>query len=93
MRWQDIDSKSHFWPIPGAFVKNAHGPSCVLERDRAKILQTVPGSDNAVRVFPKSFMGGRRARARTSSRSRRRAGRSATGLTSVATICAARPRV
>jgi integrase len=25
MRWQDIDPKSHFWTIPGEFVKNAQG--------------------------------------------------------------------
>jgi len=57
MRWQDIDSKSHFWTIPGAFVKNAHGHRVYLNETARKILQTVPRSDNAVWVFPKSFMG------------------------------------
>ena len=36
MRWQDIDPKSHFWTIPGEFVKNAHGHRVLSERDRAQ---------------------------------------------------------
>ena len=57
MRWQDIDPGSHFWTIPPAFVKNAHGHRVHLNATALKILKTVPRSERAVWVFPKSFMG------------------------------------
>jgi integrase len=57
MRWQDIDPKSHFWTIPGEFVKNAHGHRVFLNETARKILVGVPKPKKAVWVFPKSFMG------------------------------------
>jgi integrase len=57
MRWQDIDPKSHFWTIPGEFVKNAHGHRVYLNETARKVLAGVPTSKNAIWVFPKSFMG------------------------------------
>jgi integrase len=57
MRWQDIDSKSHFWTIPPEFVKNAHGHRVYLNEAARKILKGVPRTERAVWVFPKSFMG------------------------------------
>jgi integrase len=60
MRWQDIDPKSHFWTIPGEFVKNAHGHRVFLNETARKILAGVPKPKKpkkAVWVFPKSFMG------------------------------------
>jgi len=36
MRWQDIDPKSHFWTIPGEFVKNAHGYRVFLNETAPK---------------------------------------------------------
>ena len=60
MRWQDIDPKSHFWTIPGEFVKNAHGHRVFLNETARKILAGVPKRKKpkkAVWVFPKSLMG------------------------------------
>jgi integrase len=57
MRWQDIDTKSHFWSIPGEFVKNAHGHRVYLNKLSRKLLTTVPRDEKSVWVFPKSFMG------------------------------------
>ena len=57
MRWQDIDAKSHFWSIPGAFVKNAHGHRVYLNDLARKTINTVPRSDTSVWVFPQSLMG------------------------------------
>lgn len=57
MRWQDIDPKSHFWTIPAAFVKNAHGHRVYLNEAARKILDDVPRREEAIWVFPKSFMG------------------------------------
>ena len=57
MRSQDLDPKSHFWTIPGEFVKNAHGHRVYLNETARKILAGVPKSKSAVWVFPKSFMG------------------------------------
>jgi integrase len=57
MRWQDIDPKSHFWTIPSAFVKNAHGHRVYLNTTAREILKTVPRSENVVWVFPRSCMG------------------------------------
>lgn len=57
MRWQDIDAKSHFWSIPGEFVKNAHGHRVYLNDLARKVLETVPRSDKSVWVFPTSLMG------------------------------------
>jgi integrase len=57
VRWQDIDSKSHFWSIPGEFVKNAHGHRVYLNELARKILETVPRNDKSVWVFPESLMG------------------------------------
>ena len=60
MRWQDIDPKSHFWTIPGEFVKNAHGHRVFLNETARKILAGVPKPKKpkkAVWVFPKSLMG------------------------------------
>jgi integrase len=60
MRWQDIDPKSHFWTIPGEFVKNAHGHRVFLNETARKILAGVPKPKTpkkAVWVFPKSLMG------------------------------------
>src|SRR5262245_3355198 len=60
LRWQDIDPKSHFWTIPGEFVKNAHGHRVFLNETARKILAGVPRPNKpktAVWVFPKSLMG------------------------------------
>jgi len=57
MRWQDIDQKSHFWSIPGEYVKNAHGHRVYLNELARKVLKTVPRDEKNVWVFPKSFMG------------------------------------
>src|SRR5581483_8509650 len=57
MRWQDIDKKSHFWSIPAAFVKNAHGHRVYLNDLARRVLTTVPRNDDSVWVFPKSLMG------------------------------------
>jgi integrase len=57
MRWQDIDAKSHFWSIPGEFVKNAHGHRVYLNALALKVLETVPRSKDSIWVFPKSLMG------------------------------------
>jgi integrase len=57
MRWQDIDSKSHFWTIPAEFVKNAQGHRVYLNEAARKVLDEVPRDDDAVWVFPKSRMG------------------------------------
>jgi integrase len=57
MRWQDIDPKSHFWTIPGEFVKNAQGHRVYLNDTARKTLAGVPKLKKAVWVFPKSFMG------------------------------------
>ena len=57
MRWQDIDPKSHFWTIPGEFVKNAHGHRVSLNETARKILAGVPKPKKAVWAFSKSFMG------------------------------------
>jgi integrase len=57
MRWQDIDQKSHFWSIPAAYVKNAHGHRVYLNELARKLLSTVPRHEKSVWVFPKSFMG------------------------------------
>jgi integrase len=57
MRWQDIDSKSHFWTIPAEFVKNAHGHRVYLNETARKVLDDVPRADHAGWVFPKSRMG------------------------------------
>jgi integrase len=57
MRWQDIDPKSHFWTIPGEFVKNAHGHRVYLNDTARKTLAGVPKPKKAVWAFPKSFMG------------------------------------
>ena len=57
MRWQDVDAKSHFWTIPGEFVKNAHGHRVYLNELARKLLATVPREDELAWVFPKSFMG------------------------------------
>ncbi|HMJ87279.1 MAG TPA: integrase arm-type DNA-binding domain-containing protein [Vicinamibacterales bacterium] len=60
MRWQDIDPKSHFWTIPGEFVKNAHGHRVFLNETARKILAGVPKlkkPKKAMWVFPKSLMG------------------------------------
>jgi integrase len=57
MRWQDIDTKSHFWSIPAEYVKNAHGHRVYLNALARKVLATVPRDEKRVWVFPKSFMG------------------------------------
>jgi integrase len=57
MRWQDVDPMSHFWTIPGEFVKNAHGHRVYLNETARKLLKDVPRGDGTVWVFPKSFMG------------------------------------
>ena len=57
MRWQDIDKRSHFWSIPGEFMKNAHGHRVYLSDLARKVLETVKRSDKSVWVFPKSLMG------------------------------------
>ncbi len=57
MRWQDIDAKSHFWSIPGEFVKNAQGHRVYLNDLARKVLATVPRNDKSVWVFPESLMG------------------------------------
>jgi integrase len=60
MRWQDIDPKSHFWTIPGEFVKNAQGHRVFLNETARKILAGVPKPKEpkkAVWVFPKSLVG------------------------------------
>jgi integrase len=57
MRWQDIDTKWHFWTIPPEFVKNAHGHRVYLNATARKLLATVPRAEKAVWVFPKSIMG------------------------------------
>jgi integrase len=57
MRWQDIDPRSHFWTIPGEFVKNAHGHRVYLNETARMILAGVPKSKKPTWVFPKSFMG------------------------------------
>jgi integrase len=57
MRWQDIDPKSHFWTIPGAFVKNGREHRVFLNATARKILKGVPRHDNIPWVFPKSFLG------------------------------------
>ncbi|MGH9888191.1 MAG: tyrosine-type recombinase/integrase [bacterium] len=60
MRWQDVDPMSHFWTIPGGFVKNAHGHRVYLNDLARKLLATVPRDKKdkkSVWVFPKSFMG------------------------------------
>ena len=72
MRWQDIDPKSHFWTIPGEFVKNAHGHRVYLNETARKILAGVPKAKKgpkpkkAVWVFPKSLMGDLQARRQAS---------------------------
>jgi integrase len=70
MRWRDIDSTSHFWSIPGEFVKNAHGHRVYLNDLARTVLDTVPRSEESVWVFPRSLMGdykhvGRRLAQRT----------------------------
>ncbi len=67
---QDIDPNSHFWTIPAAYVKNAHGHRVYLNETARELLESVPRADGAVWVFPKSFMGdykhvGRRLAQRT----------------------------
>jgi integrase len=57
MRWQDIDAKSHFWSIPGEFVKNAQGHRVYLSDLARKILETVPRNEESIWVFPESLMG------------------------------------
>jgi len=57
MRWQDIDDQSHFWTIPAAFVKNAHGHRVYLNGLARKLIKGVPRAEGAVWVFPKSFLG------------------------------------
>jgi integrase len=57
MRWADIDPKSHFWTIPGEFVKNAHGHRVYLSQTARELLKDVPRAEDAVWVFPKSRMG------------------------------------
>src|SRR5262249_23619320 len=57
MRWQDIDAKSHFWSIPGEFVKNAHGHRVYLNDLARKVLENVPRSEKGLWVFPNSLMG------------------------------------
>jgi len=57
MRWQDVDAKSHFWSIPGEYVKNAHGHRVYLNELARKTIATVPRDEKSVWVFPKSFMG------------------------------------
>jgi len=57
MRWQDIDQKSHFWSIPGEYVKNAHGHRVYLSELARKLLAAVTRDEKSVWVFPKSFMG------------------------------------
>lgn len=56
MRWSDIDPKSHFWTIPGEFVKNAHGHRVYLSATARALLKDVP-REHAIWVFPKSRMG------------------------------------
>ncbi|OLC78988.1 MAG: hypothetical protein AUH72_15155 [Acidobacteria bacterium 13_1_40CM_4_65_8] len=70
MRWQDMDPTSHFWTIPGTFVKNRHGHRVYLNASARQILKGVPRNEKIVWVFPKSFMGdykhvGRRLAQRT----------------------------
>lgn len=57
MRWQDVDPKSHFWTIPGEFVKNAHGHRVYLNATARKLLKAVPREDDALWAFPKSALG------------------------------------
>lgn len=57
MRWQDIDSATHFWTIPSEFVKNGLGHRVYLNDLARKILATVPRNEHSVWVFPKSLMG------------------------------------
>ena len=57
MRRQEIDATSHFWTMPGEFVKNAHGHGVYLNELARKLLATVPRDDGSVWVFPTSFMG------------------------------------
>ena len=57
MRWSDVDPKSHFWTIPGEFVKNAHGHRVYLSATARALLKTVPRRENATWVFPKTLMG------------------------------------
>jgi integrase len=57
MRWQDVDPMSHFWTIPGEFVKNAHGHRVYLNETARKLLKDVPRGNGAVWVFPKSSTG------------------------------------
>lgn len=52
MRWQDIDAKSHFWTIPGEFVKNAQGHPVYLNDLARKVLATVPHEKEGIWVFP-----------------------------------------
>ena len=57
MRWSDIDPKSHFWTIPGEFVKNAHGHRVYLNATARALLKDVPRREHAIWVFPKTLMG------------------------------------
>jgi integrase len=57
MRWADIDPKSHFWTIPGEFVKNAHGHRVYLSAIARTLLKDVPRREKATWVFPKTLMG------------------------------------
>jgi integrase len=57
MRWSDIDPKSHFWTIPGEFVKNAHGHRVYLSSTARELLKDVPRREKAIWVFPKTVMG------------------------------------
>ena len=76
MRWQDIDPKSHFWTIPAAFVKNAHGHRVYLNETARELLESCRAPTARCGCFRSrswattstSADGSRRARARTSSR-------------------------
>jgi integrase len=57
MRWQDIDRASHFWTIPGAFVKNAQGHRVYLNDRARKLIAGVPREEGAIWIFPRSLMG------------------------------------
>jgi integrase len=57
MRWQDVDPKSHFWTIPGAFVKNKREHRVFLSTNARKVLSSVPRHEKIPWVFPKSFLG------------------------------------
>jgi integrase len=101
MRWSDIDPKSHFWTIPGEFVKNAHGHRVYLSATARALLKEVPRREHAIWVFPKTLMGisstsgdvSPRATAPISWPRQNRPARRTRRRTSVGTICVARRRV